>query len=51
MTKKSRRILAICLVVLGGLFILFAPETWGGILILTIGVLIEIVGIALEKKR
>ena len=48
---KLRRIIAICLVVLGGVLIYFATETIGGAVLIAIGVLIEIVGIYLEKRR
>ena len=48
---KLRRIIAICLVVLGGVLIYFATETIGGVALIAIGVLTEIVGIYLEKRR
>ena len=48
---KLRRIIAICLVVLGGILIYFATETIGGAVLIAIGVLTEIVGIYLEKRR
>ena len=51
MRKKPRRIVAGLLIVLGGLLMLFAPETVGGLVLVALGVGIEIVGIALEKMR
>ena len=54
---KSRRIIAICLVVLGGILLYVAPETVGdyvsvgGFVLIAIGVVVEAVGIYLEHKR
>lgn len=48
--RRSRRVLAVFLVVLGGVLMYLAPEVWGGLAVLTLGVLIELVGIALERK-
>jgi hypothetical protein len=48
--KRSRRILAGFLVGLGGLFLFLAPEMWAGLLLLALGVVIELAGIALERK-
>ncbi len=48
---KLRRIIAVCLVVLGGVLIFFAPETFGGFILIALGVVIEIVGIYLEHRR
>jgi apolipoprotein N-acyltransferase len=48
--RRSRRVLALFLVVLGGVLMYLAPEVWGGLAVLTLGVLIELVGIALERK-
>ena len=46
--KKLRRIVAGFLIVLGGLMWWLAPETPGGIIVLIVGVIIEIIGISLE---
>jgi len=46
--KKLRRIFAGFLIVLGGLIWWLAPETPGGIIVLIVGVIIEIIGISLE---
>ncbi len=48
---KLRRIIAIFLVVLGGVLIFFAPETFGGFILIALGVVVEGVGIYLEHKR
>jgi hypothetical protein len=48
--RRSRRVLAIFLVVLGGALMLLAPEMWAGLLVLVVGVLVELAGIALERK-
>jgi len=48
--RRSRRAVAIILVVLGGVLMLLAPEIWAGLAVLALGVLIELAGIALEHK-
>ncbi|HEX7970971.1 MAG TPA: hypothetical protein VF501_01940 [Thiobacillus sp.] len=48
--RRSRRILAIGLVVLGGVLMFLAPEIWAGLAVLVLGVLVELAGIALEHK-
>jgi hypothetical protein len=48
--RRSRRVLALFLVVLGGLLMYLAPEVWGGLAVLALGVVIELVGIALERN-
>lgn len=48
--RRSRRVLAIFLVVLGGVLMYLAPEMWTGLVVLVIGVLVELAGIALERK-
>ncbi len=48
---KLRRIIAIILVVLGGVLIFLAPETIGGFILIGIGVVVEAVGIFLEHRR
>lgn len=51
MTKKTRRIIAGSLIVLGGIFLFLAPETMGGIALIAIGIVIEGIGIYLERQR
>lgn len=48
--QRPRRILAIFLVVLGGVLMVLAPEMRAGLAVLALGVLIELAGIALERK-
>jgi hypothetical protein len=48
--RRSRRSLALFLVVLGGVMMFLAPEIWGGLAVLALGVAIELVGIALERR-
>ena len=52
MLKKpgSRRALAIFLVVLGGVLMALAPEIWAGLVVLALGVVVELAGIALERR-
>lgn len=38
------------LVVLGGVLMVLAPEIWAGLVVLALGVVIEVAGIALERK-
>jgi hypothetical protein len=47
---KARRIIAICLLVLGGVLIFFATETIGGTVLIALALLIEIVGVYLERR-
>ncbi len=49
--RRTRRALAGSLVILGGVLIYLAPEIWGGLLVLALGVVIELAGIALERKE
>jgi hypothetical protein len=39
------------LVVLGGVLMILAPEVWAGLAVLALGVVVELAGIALERKR
>jgi hypothetical protein len=50
---KPRRIIAGVLVVLGALLMFAAPETesFSGAIVMGLGVLLEITGIALERRR
>jgi drug/metabolite transporter (DMT)-like permease len=48
---KPRRVVAALLIVLGAVMLFAAPETLGGVLAIAAGVIVEIVGIALEKRR
>ena len=48
--QRSRRIVAGILVVLGGVLMFLAPEMWVGLILLALGVVIELAGIALERQ-
>ena len=47
---RTRRVSAIILIVLGAILMFLAPEVWQGALLLALGVVLELVGIALEHK-
>lgn len=47
---RARRASAMIMVVLGVILMLLAPEVWQGALLLVLGVVLELVGIALEHK-
>lgn len=47
---RIRRTSAVILVVLGAILMFLAPEVWQGVLLLALGVVLELVGIALEHK-
>ena len=49
--RRPRRIIAVTLLVLGAVLMFLAPEVWAGVALLAAGVLIEAIGIALEKKN
>ena len=53
MLKKThiRRPLAVLLMLLGGAMIFLAPETWTGALLLVLGVCVEVIGIALKRRK
>lgn len=49
---RSKRILSISLLVLGGVLIFFAPENaWIGAVLLALGLGVEIVGVVLGHRR
>jgi hypothetical protein len=37
-------------VVLGGILMYLAPEIWAGLVLLVLGMVVELAGIALERK-
>lgn len=47
---NNRRAGAVIMVVLGTILMLLAPEVWQGAVLLILGVVLELVGIALEHK-
>ena len=48
--RRSRRTLAMILVILGGVLMAMAPEIWAGLVVLVLGVALELAGIALERQ-
>lgn len=49
---RTKRMLSITLLSLGGLFLYFAPEeAWLGVVLLGLGIAVEIAGIALSHHR
>lgn len=52
MTKKlgKRRVSAVIMVVAGIALMLLAPEIWPGAFLFVLGVVLELVGIALDHK-
>ncbi len=46
----TRRIIAVGLAILAVILMLVAPESWGGLALLGLAVLIEIIGIAIEHR-
>jgi hypothetical protein len=48
--KLPRRVVAIGLIVIGGLLILLAPPVWVGAIPLALGLLLEVIGITLEHQ-
>jgi len=47
---RTRRASATVMVVLGAILMLLAPEIWAGLLLLILGVVLELAGIALAHK-
>jgi hypothetical protein len=50
LSRKPRRAIAAGFIVLGGVMLFAAPNTLGGMLMIAAGIVIEVVGIALEKR-
>lgn len=48
--RRSRRALALTLIILGGVLIFLAPALWTGLTVLILGVVVELIGIALEHR-
>ena len=47
---RTRRASAVIMVVLGAILMFLAPEAWPGALVLILGVVLELAGIALEHS-
>lgn len=48
--RKPRRIVALILFILGGVLMYLAPGDMAGLLLLAGGIVLELAGIALERK-
>lgn len=48
--RRTRRTTAAIIMVLGGVLMFLAPEVWQGALLFAMGVVLELFGIALERK-
>ena len=48
--QSTRRFIAILLVLLGATLIFLATDAWPGVVLVLLGVLLEIMGIALKHK-
>lgn len=48
--RRSRRVLSMFLVVLGGVLMYLVPEMLAGLVLLALGIVVELVGIALERR-
>ena len=48
--KLARRVIALALIGLGGVLMLLAPPVWVGAVPLALGILLEVIGIALERS-
>jgi len=51
MHKRARRVIAGSIIVLGGLLMWLAPDSFAGIVMLSAAVVLEAVGIALEQRK
>ena len=51
MTRRTRRIVGAVLIVAGGLLLWLTTETRAGLVLLAAAVILEIAGIALERRR
>jgi hypothetical protein len=50
MKIKLRRIVSVVFIVFGGILILLAPETWFGVVLLSLGVVVELAGMMLGHQ-
>jgi Na+/phosphate symporter len=52
MSPRNKRNLSVVFLILGAIFIFFAPENaWIGVILLTLGLGIEIVGLILRHRK
>jgi energy-converting hydrogenase Eha subunit E len=50
-SDRVRRSLTATLIALGAALIFLAPETWPGMVLLVLGVLLELIGVSLRHRR
>ena len=48
--RRFRRTLSLLLMLLGGLLMLLSPAVGAGVVVFGLGVLLEVVGLALERR-
>lgn len=48
--RKPRRLIAAALIAIGAVTLFAAPATPGGLLMIGLGILIEVIGISFEKR-
>ncbi|MDO9280906.1 MAG: hypothetical protein Q7T88_00835 [Methylotenera sp.] len=49
--KSARRFLSVLLVLVGAALIFLATEAWAGALLVTLGVIIELIGIGMRHRQ
>lgn len=49
--RRTRRISAAIMVVLGAVMMFLAPDVWQGAVLFALGLVLELLGIALERKK
>ena len=49
--RRTRRISAAIMMVLGAVMMFLAPEVWQGAVLFALGLVLELLGIALERKK
>jgi hypothetical protein len=47
---RTRRATAVIMMLLGAILMFLAPKVWWGVLLLALGIALELVGIALERR-
>lgn len=47
---RTRRAIAAIMMILGAILMFLAPEVWQGALLLSLGIVLELIGIALEHR-
>jgi len=50
-SPRTRRAIAVTMIVIGAILMFLAPESWPGELVLVLGIVLEVAGIVLEHKK